>query len=194
MELMRFKALLLILLLLFAFRPLFAQDKGFTLLLGPAVNVFYGSPDDRFSYTPERIGWQFNGQLGYISTRGGTIRGNMLGIYGSAGSTKPQMVALMLPADAGVSGAVNMDKKFNEFYTLEAGMTVMKFLRASAGLGRQYYTYANNERGLIQYYSGSVGLSFNLGSVNWVIDAQLMAGKDLVKNYIKASTGFLVKF
>jgi len=190
---MKTKAIIFLLLLVIS-RPLFAQDKGFTLLLGPSVNVFYGSPDDRFAYSPERISWQFNGQFGFISTRGGTTRGNMLGIYASAGSTKPGMVAMLLPPDAGITGDIDMGKNFNEFYTLEAGMTIMKFLRASAGLGRQYYTYNIHSKGLIEYYSGTVGLSFNLGSVNWVIDAQLMAGKDLVKNVLRASTGFMVKF
>ena len=191
---MKRKTVLFALFIFGFYRVSFAQDKGFTLLLGPAVNVFYGNTDEGFVYTPERISWQFNGQLGYISTRGGTNRGNMLGIYASAGSSKPQIVSMMIPKDAGITGDIDMGKNFNEFYTLEAGMTIMKFLRVSAGLGRQYYTYNIHSRGLIEYYSGTAGLSFDLGAVNWVIDAQLMAGKDLTKNVFRASTGFLVKF
>ncbi len=191
---MKIKSRLLIFFLIVIGQPSFAQDKGFTLLLGPSVNVFYGNPDDRFSYTPERIGWHFNGQFGFISTRGGATRGNMLGIYGSAGSTKPQMISLLLPTDNGLKSSIDTTKNFNEFFTLEAGMTIMRFLRASAGLGRQYYTYNKDSKGVINYYSGTVGLTFNLGAVNWVIEAQLMAGKDLAKNVIKASTGFMVKF
>ena len=191
---MKTKTKLFFLFLLLICRPLFAQDKGFILLLGPSVNVLYGSPGEKFAYTPDRISWQLNGQFGFISTRGGTNRGNMLGVYASAGSTKPGMVALLLPPDAGVSGDVDLEQKFNEFYTLEAGMTIMKFLRLSGGLGRQYYTYNIHSRGLIQYYSGTAGLCFDLGAVNWVIDAQVMTGKDLTKSVLKASTGFMVKF
>ncbi|MHC1777044.1 MAG: hypothetical protein AB9834_16710 [Lentimicrobium sp.] len=191
---MKIKGKLFILFLLVLCRPAVAQDKGFTLLLGPAVNVLYGSPGDRFSYSPERLSWQLNGQFGFISTRGGTNRGNMLGIYAAAGSTNPEMINLVKNSGTELQGEINTGKKFNEFYTLEAGMTIMKFLRVSAGVGRQYYTYDAVLKGELNYYSGTLGLSFDLGAVNWVMDVQLMTGKDLSQNVLRASTGFMVKF
>jgi hypothetical protein len=171
-----------------------AQDKGFTLLLGPAVNVFYGNTDGRFVYTPERLGWQLNGQFGFISTRGGTNRGNMLAVFGNAGSSKPEVIYGMQLGGAEITGTIDVTKNFNEFYTLEGGMVIGRFLRLSGGFGRQYYTYVGGIRGVLNYYSGTAGIAINLGMVNWVIDANLMAGKDLNQNTLRFGTGFMVKF
>jgi len=171
-----------------------AQDKGFTFLLGPSVNFYYGDTKDDFSYTSERIGWQFNGQLGFISTRGGTTRGNMLAIFGTAGSIKPEMVANMQSSGAEIQGSIDLGKNLNEFYSLEAGMVIARFLRLSGGLGRQHYTLVTGERGVIEYFSGTLGFVFNLDAVNWVIDANVLAGKDMNQNAVRISTGFMVKF
>jgi hypothetical protein len=171
-----------------------AQDKGFTLLLGPSVNLFGGEPHQKFVYSSDRLSYQFNGILGFISTRGGTNRGNMLGIYASAGSTKPQMIGTMQLDSTELLTGIDMTKKFNEFYTLEAGMTILKFLRLSAGLGRQFYTYDTGKKSALNYYSGTIGLAFDLGAVNWVIDLNIMTGKDLSQNVLRGSTGFMVKF
>ena len=191
---MRIGTKIIVLLLVVLCKPVLAQDKGFTFLLGPSVNVFVGNNVDKFSYSSGRVSWQFNGQLGYISTRGGTNRGNMLGVYASMGSTNPNMIDLLKDGGAALAGDVDIAKNFNEFYTLEAGMTILRFLRLSGGLGRQYYTYDDNQREMLQYFSGTAGLSFDLGSVNWVIDANMMNGKDLKVNVFRASTGFMVKF
>jgi hypothetical protein len=191
---MRIRTKIIILLLVVLCKPALAQDKGFTFLLGPSVNVFVGNNAKEFSYSSGRINWQFNGQLGYISTRGGTNRGNMLGVYASMGSTNPGMIALLKNGGAELAGEVDLTKTFNDFYAVEAGMTILKFLRLSGGLGRQYYSYGANQREMLQYFSGTIGLSFDLGAVNWVIDANMMNGKDLNVNVFRASTGFLVKF
>ncbi|MFZ4772004.1 MAG: hypothetical protein ACOYLO_17615 [Ferruginibacter sp.] len=171
-----------------------AQDKGFTFLLGPSVNMYYGDTKHDFSYNSERIGWQFNGQFGYISTRGGTTMGNMLAIFGTAGSLKPEMLVNMQSSGAEIQGSINVEKKFNEFYTLEAGMVIARFLRLSGGLGRQHYTLFTGESGVIEYFSGTLGLAINLDVVNWVIDANVLAGKDMNQNALRISTGFMVKF
>lgn len=191
---MRITTQILILLLVVLCKPLVAQDKGFTIILGPSVNVYVGKNIDQFNYSKEKLSWQFNGQLGYISTRGGTNRGSMLGIYASVGSTNPNMINLLKDGGATLAGEVDIDKKFNEFYTLEAGMTILKILRLSGGLGQQHYTYNDNQRETLQYFSGTLGLSLSLGSVNWVIDLNMMSGKDLTVNVFRASTGFMVKF
>jgi len=191
---MRNKVLFLAMLLLTLSKVSHAQDKGLTILLGPLVNVYFGDPQDKFVYTTERLSWQANGQLGFISTRGGTNRGNMLGVFASYGNSNPAMIALMKTKGAELSGDLNTDKKFNQFYTLEGGMVIARFLRISGGIGRQYYTYDSDLNGVLNYFSGTVGVVFNLDVVNWVIDANLMTGKDLNQNAVKLSTGFLVKF
>jgi hypothetical protein len=171
-----------------------AQDKGFTILLGPSVNYYYGDTKQKITYASENLSFQVNGQLGYISTRGGTNRGNMLGIFASAGNSSPEMLAIMQTNGATINGTLNRDKKFNEFYNLEGGMVIARFLRLSGGIGRQTYTYNSNHNGVLNYYTGTVGFVFNMDVVNWVIDAQLMTGKDLDKSAIRFSTGFMVKF
>jgi hypothetical protein len=47
---------------------------------------------------------------------------------------------------------------------------------------------------MLQYFSGTLGLAFNLDVVNWVIDANVLAGKDINQNALRFSTGFMVKF
>jgi len=170
------------------------QDKGFIFLLGPSVNYFYGDTKDNFSYATEQLSWQFNGQFGYISTRGGTTRGNMLAVFGTAGSSSPGVIQQLQVSGADIIGMIDAEKNFNEFYCLEGGMVIAQFLRLSGGLGRQAYTNTLGQRNLLNYFSGTVGLAFNLGIVNWVIDTNLMTGKDLNQSALKFSTGFMVKF
>ncbi|MBY0435271.1 MAG: hypothetical protein K2U26_14275 [Cyclobacteriaceae bacterium] len=171
-----------------------AQDKGLILLLGPAVNLYWGDTKKAFAYTDNHLSYQFNGQLGYVSTRGGTIRGNMLGIFASAGSLKPEMITEMGLAGAELAGIVDVQKRFNPFYTLEAGMVVARVLRLSGGIGRQYYMLDNGSREVIKFFTGTAGISIDLGAVNWVVDTHLMTGGGLNQNALRFSTGFLVKF
>lgn len=191
---MKTKTIFLLLLLISFWELNLAQDRGLTLLLGPAVNIYYGNTDDEFSYSPERLSWQLNGQFGYISTRGGTNRGNMLGIFASAGNTKPEMMELMHLGGAEMQGELDVEKIFNPFFTLEGGMVVARFLRMSGGIGRQAYTFDSGERGILKFYCGTLGVAFDLGVVNWVIDANLITGEDLNQKIVRFSTGFLVKF
>ena len=191
---MKIKILFTALLLLFLAQG-FAQKKaGFIFMLGPSVNVFYGNTGDNFSYTGERLNWQVNGQFGFISTRGGTNRGNLLAVFGTAGNTHPTMIALMQEGGAELDGEVNLSKNLNEFYTLEAGMVIGQFLRLSGGIGQQAYTYDKDKKTKLNFFSGTVGFVFDMGIVNWVIDAHVMAGKDISENAVRLSTGFVVKF
>jgi hypothetical protein len=178
-----------------------AQDSGFTILLGPSVSVYYGDTKNTFAYTQDRLSWQLNGQLGYISSRGETNRGNMIGIFASGGNTNPGVLDMMKTSGADMLAVIDLDKKFNEFYTLEAGMVISRFLRLSGGMGRQFYTYqpigsapGETKQGKLNYFSGTLGLVFDLGAVNWVVDANLITGKDMNQNAIRLSTGFMVKF
>jgi len=174
--------------------PINAQKYGLTFALGPAINLYRGTNNSDFSYSKERMNYQFNGQFGFISTRGGTNRGNMLGIFGSVGSTKSGVIVLMEAEGAELEGAINTDKTFNEFYTVEAGMIIARILRLSGGVGSQFYSYDTDKKGELKFYSGTLGLAFNLGVVNWVIDANLMTGGDMNQNALRFSTGFIVKF
>lgn len=188
------KGIALIVLLLVIFGKSHGQDKGLTFLLGPSVNMYLGDINEKFSYSTESLSWQFNGQLGYISTRGGTTRGNMFGVFASGGNTQPEMVALMQSGGAELDGDINLEKNFNEFFSLEGGMVIARFLRLSGGIGRQYFTYSTGEHGFLSYFSGTLGFVFNLDVVNWVVEAQLMTGKDLNQKALRLSTGFMVKF
>ncbi len=190
---MRQKIFLLLIFLMLILKGTYAQDKGFTILLGPSVN-YYGDTEEKLSYSTEKLNWQFNGQLGYISTRGGTTRGNMLAVFGTGGNTNPSVLNQMQTGGANIIGTIDAEKNFNEFYSVEGGMVIARFLRVSGGVGRQAYTNTLGENYKLKYFSGTVGLVFNLDAVNWVIDANLMTGGDLSQNALRISTGFMVKF
>lgn len=190
---MRQKIFLLPILLLFMLKGSYAQDKGFTFLLGPSVN-YYGDTEEKLTYSTEKLNWQFNGQLGYISTRGGTTRGNMLAVFGTGGNTNPAVLQQMQTGGASINGTIDDSKNFNEFYSVEGGMVIARFLRVSGGVGRQAYSNTLGENYKLKYFSGTVGLVFNLDAVNWVIDANLMTGGDLNQKALRISTGFMVKF
>jgi len=205
---MRQKIFSILILLLLLLKGSYAQDKGFTFLLGPAVNYSYGDPGEKPSYNNDHLSWQFDGTLGYISTRGGSNRGNMLAVFGSGGNTNPAVIQQLRTGGADISGTIDTKKSFNEFYSVEGGMVIARFLRISGGIGHQYYSYQedgneNNgngntngetKQGKLNYFSGTLGLVFDLGVVNWVVDANLMTGKDLNQKAMKFSTGFMVKF
>jgi hypothetical protein len=190
---MRQKIFLFLILFLVILQGSYAQDKGFTILLGPSVN-YYGDTEEKFSYTTEKINWQVNGQLGYISTRGGTTRGNMLAVFGTFGNTNPAVLQQMQAGGTAFSGTIDLEKTFNEFYSVEGGMVIARFLRISGGLGRQAYSNTLGENNTLNYFSGTLGMVFNLDAVNWVIDANVMSGKDLNQTALKISTGFMIKF
>ncbi len=184
-----------------------AQDKGFIFMIGPSVNLYYGDSEEEFTYSSDRVSFQFNGQLGYFSKKGEVNRRNMLGVFASAGTTKPGALTLMQPGNSTRDQPIVTENKFNEFYTLEGGIVIAGFLRLSGGAGRQFYTYSvsipDNSTGFnrskkvrsqFDYFSGTLGLVFNLDAVNWVIDANVMTGNDINNTELRLSTGFVLKF
>jgi hypothetical protein len=64
----------------------------------------------------------------------------------------------------------------------------------SAGMGRQYYNYLDTEKAeqkaMLKYCSGTVGVIINLDAIAWVIDARIMTGLDLNQTAVSLSTGF----
>jgi hypothetical protein len=168
------------------------RDHGLILLLGPALNYHYGSKDSDTAYNSSKISFQVDGQLGILSTRHNTIRGNFLGVFGSFGSISSDV----LQDEANHSGREILikQKQFNQFYSLEAGMIVFNFIRLSGGIGRQFYEDITSNLSSIKYFSLTGGLNFNFGAVNLVLDANLLSGGDLIKNQLRFSTGIMIKF
>lgn len=171
-----------------------AQNSGFAFSLGPSINVLFGEGFENTGYSDGRMSYQFNGYVGYVSNRGENKSGNLLGIFGTAGTLYPEMIAIIQSGGAQMLAPINLDKKFNGFYNIEAGMIIGQIMRLSGGVGKQTYTYFINQKGAIDYYSGTVGLFFNLGIVNWVVECNIATGGDLTNEVIKVSTGFMVKF
>ena len=175
-------------------------------MIGPSVNLYVGDSEPEFTYSSDLVSWQVNGQLGYISKRGEQNRANMLGIFGSAGTTNPGVIQLMKANCAALESKVVTENKFNEFYTVEGGIVISGFLRMSGGIGQQAYTYTvsgttehgfpykKNVKGHLDFFSGTLGLVFNLDAVNWVIDANMMTGMDFTHSELRLSTGFVLKF
>jgi hypothetical protein len=177
---------------------LHAQERGLRILLGPAVTLYKGTSEQGFGYSNPHLSLQANGQIGFVSAPNGVKHGNMLAVYASAGYLNPEMIALLQQGGAILAGNINYEKKVNEFYNLEGGFTIAGFLRMSGGIGRQYYNYLDaanvEQKGILKYYSGTLGVVFNLDAIAWVIDAKIMTGLDLNQTALSMSTGFLIRF
>jgi hypothetical protein len=168
------------------------RDHGFTFLLGPAINYHYGAKGGDKAYSDNNFSFQLDGQLGFISTRHNTNRGNFLGVFGSFGSLGSDV--LQEVADHAGRSIVIKSKQFNQFFSAEAGMIIFNFIRLSGGIGRQYYEDIANNQSSINYFSLTGGLNFNFGAVNLGVNANLLTGDQLAENQLRFSTGILVKF
>jgi hypothetical protein len=168
------------------------RDHGLVFLIGPAVNYHYGSKNGNTAYSDKNFSWQLDGQLGILSTRHNTIRGNFLGVFGNVGSLSSDRLQEL--ADQAGKGVNVKSTQFNQFFSAEAGMIIFNFIRLSGGLGRQYYQDLTNKSHSINYYSLTGGLNFNFGAVNLGLNANLLTGQDLAENQLRFSAGILIKF
>jgi hypothetical protein len=168
------------------------RDHGLIFLIGPAVNYFYGSKDGDKSYSDTKFSWEIDGQLGFLSTRHQTNRGNFLGVFGSFGSVGSDVLQEL--ADQADSGISIKNRQFNQFFSAEAGMVIFNFIRLSGGIGRQYYEDIQNNVSSVNYFSLTGGLNFNLGALNLGINANLLTGDDLANNQLRLSAGLMFKF
>jgi hypothetical protein len=168
------------------------RDHGLIFLIGPAVNYFYGSKDANRAYSDKNFSWEIDGQLGFLSTRHQTNRGNFLGVFGSFGSVGSDVLQEL--ADQADSGISIKNRQFNQFFSAEAGMVIFNFIRISGGIGRQYYEDIQNNVSSVNYFSLTGGLNFNLGALNLGINANLLTGDDLANNQLRFSAGLMFKF
>jgi hypothetical protein len=168
------------------------KDHGLIFLLGPALNYHFGPKGSSKEYSNSKISWQVDGQLGVISTRHNTNRGNFLGVFGSFGTLSSETLQA-LADQAGRSIAIK-EKQFNQFYSVEGGMIIFNFVRISGGLGRQFYEETTSTVSSVNYFSLTGGLNFNFGAVNLGLNANLLTGNDLAQNQLRFSTGILIKF
>lgn len=168
------------------------RDHGLIFLIGPAINYHYGPKQTTKQYSDTKFSWQVDGQLGILSTRHNTNRGNFLGVFGSFGSISSDV--LQEVADQSGRGIVLKQKQFNQFFSAEAGMIIFNFIRLSGGIGRQYYEDVYDFASSINYFSLTGGLNFNFGAVNLGVNANLLTGDDLVQNQLRFSAGLMIKF
>ena len=169
------------------------RDHGLIFLIGPAINYHYGPKDGSKEYSDTKFSWQMDGQLGILSTRHNTTRGNFLGVFGSFGSMSSDV--LQEVANHSGRGIMVESKQFNQFFSAEAGMIIFNLIRLSGGLGRQYYEDAIKESvSSINYFSLTGGLNFNLGALNLGLNANILTGDDLAENQLRLSAGLLFKF
>jgi hypothetical protein len=168
------------------------RDHGLIFLLGPAVNYHYGPKGGDTAYSSKKLSFQMDGQLGILSTRHNTNRGNFLGVFGSFGSISSDVLQ-EVANHAGRSVSIK-SKQFNQFYSVEGGMIVFNFLRLSGGIGRQFYEDILNNASSVKYFSLTGGLNFNFGAVNLGLNTNILTGGDLAENQLRFSAGILVKF
>jgi hypothetical protein len=167
--------------------------RGPILLLGPLAS-YYKGPGSR-AITPlkeEMVNWQANAQLGYLFNPEKRLQGNLLAAFGTAGVMNNTTLRQLFD-DQEINTSSLVDRSANVYYQLEAGFYISEILRMSSGIGRQQYRDADGDHTL-HYFSSTVGLSINLGSINWVVDFNWLYGSDFNQLVLRPSTGFLVKF
>jgi hypothetical protein len=168
------------------------RDHGLIFLIGPAINYHYGPKTAKKQYSDTQFSWQVDGQLGILSTRHNTNRGNFLGVFGSFGSLSSDVMQEV--ANQAGRGIVLKQKQFNQFFSAEAGMIIFNFIRLSGGIGRQYYEDIYNMSSSINYFSMTGGLNFNFGAVNLGVNANMLTGDELAQTQLRFSAGILIKF
>jgi hypothetical protein len=169
--------------------------RGFTLHLGPSVTYYQGKSSGSFdSFETDRVSWQINGMLGYGFNRNNSGKSNILGVFATGGYTTQGIFDQML-TDQELEVTNLRDSKYYNFYQAEAGMIIAEVLRLSTGVGMQQFKTTESTEERFYYLSSTVGLSFGLtGSINWVIDANFLHGRDFNHTVIRGSTGLIVTF
>ncbi|MCU0357932.1 MAG: hypothetical protein MUE95_10155 [Cyclobacteriaceae bacterium] len=170
------------------------RDSGIIFLLGPSGTYQIPAIDEGSDYNENLLSWQIDSQLGFISTRNQTNRGNMLMAFGNVGAANNAMLQEIMQSSI-YAEKVTADRSFNPYYSIEGGMIIFKLLRISGGAGRQYFTLAEDETlSCLKYFTGTAGLNFDFGAVNLGINATMLTGRELEQSLIRLNMGFLVKF
>lgn len=167
---------------------------GLAFELGASVNYYHGRTSEQFDdIQSERLNWQANGMLGLRFNKKGIRNGNIVGLFGTYGTATDRVVAAML-TDQNIPILDLSDKKFNNFYNIEAGVVMADFLRVSTGAGRLDYEDVFTGDESLYYLSSTAGLMIRLGAVRWNIDCNFMYGRDFGNTVIRPSTGFSIIF
>lgn len=189
-----------------------AQDKdcnckndnngGLALAIGGSATYYYGPDSRNFDkFENDRVNWQLNGMLGVTIARSKSGRRTMLAAFGAYGFNNRNTITQLLKDQDYVSAALNQSGS-NNFYQYEGGVLIADVLRLSTGLGQQNFT----EQALastdsirlnathLKYYSSTVGLNLNFGSVAWVINCNFAYGKEFNHTVLTPSTGLMLRF
>jgi hypothetical protein len=180
-----------------------SNNSGLALAIGGSATYYYGSSSRNFDkFENDRVNWQLNGMLGITIARsknGG--RRTMLAGFGTYGFNNRNTITQLLKDQNYVSMALNQSGS-NNYYQYEGGVLIAEVLRLSTGLGQQNFNTQNlastdslrlNATHL-KYYSSTVGLNINLGTIAWVLNCNFAYGKEFKHTVLTPSTGLMLRF
>ena len=183
----------------------FAQDKDenpVTVSVGATLNYYYGPGDRNFSkFENDRVNWQINTVLGYTLAYSKSGKRTQVAAFGHFGFNNGKTIVNLLK-DQGFTTTATSQSSANNFYQLEGGFIIGDLLRLSAGVGQQNFdtqtllsTSGNKPNTkLLKYNSATVGLQFNVATLQWVINCNFATGQDFDNTVITPSTGLLYRF
>jgi hypothetical protein len=178
------------------------NNSGLALAVGGSGTYYYGPSGRNFDkFEDSRVNWQLDGMLGITVARSKSGRRTMLAAFGDYGFNNRATITQLLADQNYVSTALKQSGS-NNYYQYEGGFLIAEVLRISTGLGRQNFTTqtlaSTDSLRLnathLQYYSSTVGLNINLGSIAWVLNCNFAYGKEFKHTVLTPSTGLMLRF
>lgn len=172
-----------------------AKDR-LHLQVGLAGNYLYDTNNESgFNPVSERTNYMAEGLLG-IRFDQGRKRANVLGVWGTAGFSSPQTVALLLNEQGLAQGLdVDMANPSHRFQEVEAGFLFKEWFRLSGGLGNQEFVTTAGENVNVEYMKFTTGLSLKITkSIKWNTNATFLMADGSDKISFRPSTGISFRF
>ena len=165
--------------------------KRANLRIGANYNFQNGSSFDSL-FRSNKGSLQGNIFLGYRFDPNGSSA-NYFGLFGAVSSITPASLyqmradqALILPSTYTIEKASVME--------IEGGFIFGDWFRISAGPGVMRVPTTGNNSIKYKYFSGTTGVSFNLGKLKFNMNASSLFGGDLKKNVWRAGVGLGFSF
>lgn len=160
--------------------------------LGGAATYFLGSQTDVVTYQKEKLGWQVDALLGLAFKPKPKAARNVLAAFGTYGAMSPSSLSTLF-TNQNLSISLS-DRQSFEYYQLEGGVLIGEVLRISTGGGYQQLINSDEEKQNIYYMSSTAGFHINLGTVDWVINCNVLHGREFTTSVFRLTTGLMIKF
>ncbi len=158
--------------------------SGSVIRVGFGANYYFGNPSNEMTWQPDNLGYQLDVMAGYRFSEKNSAP-VVMGVFGRMGILSDKMVNQLL-REGGLGIEADASTQ-NEFYEVEVGMILLKFLRLSTGLGFQHYRLPEGSLQNLQYRNSTVGIQIHTRSLKWEINATALHDKELTDNILRFS-------